>query len=435
MAMLTAKRVEKLIRVGGVSKTSEDAPRGTGRLMLWVRGERAEWYFRYFIQGKDRNMKLGNASGDGSLSLAEARKKVDPFRNLLLEGKDPKVEIERQEQARQARARQDAERGSVEQLFQEYVDDLKRRGKGSWQAVERALLTGRYAVVDELGAERKAADVTGRDIKAILRKTYDRGAKAMAAHLRAYLHGAFKYGLTHELDYTRTGQDVAFSLEINPVSAIPVDREAKNVGQRVLSTEEIKEVWNTMGKHGATDPVWNAIKLIFATGGQRVGEVLGIRREELDFMNKVWNLPGERTKNGRDHPIPLTDLALEIIGEALDDSKSDLVFPNSRNPSQPMPVATMGRAVARYCEKAEQTYWTPRDIRRTVRTMLAENREPGWRLDVLLNHGTTVGVGEKHYEKAQRLKDKTITMTKWDKLLLKALGREQSKVIKIAQSR
>lgn len=61
--------------------------------------------------------------------------------------------------------------------------------------------------------------------------------------------------------------------------------------------------------------------------------------------------------------------------------------------------------------------------------MLADHGEPGYRLDIHLNHGTTVGVGEKHYEHAQRLADKAKTMSVWDGILCHILGLRAGKVV------
>jgi integrase len=45
----------------------------------------------------------------------------------------------------------------------------------------------------------------------------------------------------------------------------------------------------------------------------RTGETLGARPEEFDFENKVWTVPAERMKAGREHRVPLTDAAIAIV--------------------------------------------------------------------------------------------------------------------------
>ena len=43
-------------------------------------------------------------------------------------------------------------------------------------------------------------------------------------------------------------------------------------------------------------------------------------RAELDLDHKLWSLPGARTKNKFPHTVPLSDLALTLIREALADA-------------------------------------------------------------------------------------------------------------------
>lgn len=422
----TTKSIEKIITARQDRIVTEDAPKGSGKLALRVRGNLAEWMFLYYTRiGQRRFIKLGNAT----MSLAEARAAVEPYRKDVLAGLDPKVEAEKRLEREQREVKRRSERGTVEELFAEYVDDLRRRGKSSWPTVNRALLVGRYAAVDLLGPDRKAADITALDIKTVLRQFYARGAKSMAHHLRGYLESAFQYGIKHENDYTRTGQDILFAIEANPVKSVPVDKEARQVGERVLTPEEINRAWYDMPRYGATEPIHRAIQMILAVGGQRVREICEARVEEFDLGRRLWTIPKTRTKNGRQHVVPLTDLAAGLVAGLLDGNVTEFLFPNGRDPERPMTFPALGQAVTRYCKRAGVEHWTPRDIRRTCRTMLADHGEPGYRLDVFLNHGTTVGVGEKHYEHAQRLADKAVTMSKWDAILSKLLGLRPGKVL------
>lgn len=48
----------------------------------------------------------------------------------------------------------------------------------------------------------------------------------------------------------------------------------------------------------------------------RSGEVRGARWEEFDLERRVWTIPAERTKTGREHRVPLSGRALEVLYEA-----------------------------------------------------------------------------------------------------------------------
>ena len=47
----------------------------------------------------------------------------------------------------------------------------------------------------------------------------------------------------------------------------------------------------------------------------RTGEVIGARWEEIDVARRLWAVPAERMKAGREHRVPLSDRAVEIIAE------------------------------------------------------------------------------------------------------------------------
>ncbi|WP_319544222.1 tyrosine-type recombinase/integrase [uncultured Pseudodesulfovibrio sp.] len=434
----TASQVKKFINEGIRQPTlkpflcTEPAPRGSGRLVLRVRGCVAEWLFRFNYGGKRKMMKLGNAAGKADMTLAEAREAVMPCRRLLLDGLDPQAVRNREKKKRKMQERINAERGTVKQLFEYYIEDMKGRGASSWAQVEYGLLTGKYAAVNELGKGTKAAEVSKEDLIFLIKKIYKRGANSMAEKMRLYLHGAYQCAINNENSPKRGSMSFNFKLDGNPAGDIPADPDARGVGQRVLSKDEVKAAWNDMQEHGVSKPVHNALRLIIATGGQRVREVVEARIDEFDLEGRVWRMPGGRVKNGKDHHVPLSDRAIGIIRESICDGESLYLFPSFVDLDKPIRFTSLGRAVRRFLELTEGEHWTPRDLRRTARSMLAEAGEPGYRLNVHFNHGRTEGVGEKHYEHTQRMPDKMKVLVRWDALLNSILGEEErAKVLKI----
>ena len=67
----------------------------------------------------------------------------------------------------------------------------------------------------------------------------------------------------------------------------------------------------------------------------RSGEVLGARWEEIDLETKVWTVPPERMKGGREHRVPLSERAMVILIELHGARISDFVFPGFK-PGQPL---------------------------------------------------------------------------------------------------
>ncbi|WP_390679626.1 tyrosine-type recombinase/integrase [Burkholderia anthina] len=62
----------------------------------------------------------------------------------------------------------------------------------------------------------------------------------------------------------------------------------------------------------------------------RTNEVRFARSEEFDLDNRVWSIPGERTKSGRPLRVPLCDRAVEIVRAALPRAKYGYLFPGCK---------------------------------------------------------------------------------------------------------
>jgi integrase len=64
----------------------------------------------------------------------------------------------------------------------------------------------------------------------------------------------------------------------------------------------------------------------------RSGEALGARWSEIDLTERVWSVPAERMKGGREHRVPLSDRAVETLEEmqASRDVEGDFVFPGGQ---------------------------------------------------------------------------------------------------------
>lgn len=348
---------------------------------------------QYYLQGKRRFYRIGAYP---ALSLAEARVKARDVRGQLERGEDPK-----------ARARPTTRAGTVEELAEHYVDRLKSSGKASWGEVQRAF---KNDVLPLIG-DKPAADVSPADVRDLLYAAIQRGAPTYANRLRSYLHAAFRAGIRHDNDPRAMGSALRFNIARNPAEDVPSNPDAEKALDRALSWDEIKLVWDAPELSTVQRL---AIRLILATGGQRPGEVVGAPVEEFDFDGRVWEL--RRTKNGRLHLIPLSDMALEIISELRG------IFPNSRwlfparnsaSAKSPWHETSMSHIVKKYCDAAGVTPWTPRDLRRTVKTRMGEIGVSLQIRNHLQNHALQGDVATKHYDRYDYMNEKRQAMELW----------------------
>ena len=140
--------------------------------------------------------------------------------------------------------------------------------------------------------------------------------------------------------------------------------------------------------------------------------------------------PCRSFKKKREHVTPLTARASELVTSLMELAEGvEYLIPNARDSHRPAPFCSIGRAITRFVQREELKHFTPRDLRRTARTLLAESGVEDHKLDRHLNHGLS-GVGQRHYDRSQHMTDKLSVMSAWDALLDKALNRPQrAKVI------
>lgn len=63
----------------------------------------------------------------------------------------------------------------------------------------------------------------------------------------------------------------------------------------------------------------------------RTGEALGVKWPEINFSSAIWTVPAARMKSGREHRVPLSPRALEILDGLNHQRRSDFVFPGLKS--------------------------------------------------------------------------------------------------------
>jgi integrase len=73
-----------------------------------------------------------------------------------------------------------------------------------------------------------------------------------------------------------------------------------------------------------------ALEFIILTAA-RSAEVLGAKWGEIDMANRVWTIPGDRMKAGKEHRVPLSGAAITLLQPLSDARSSEYVFPGNAN--------------------------------------------------------------------------------------------------------
>jgi len=198
-------------------------------------------------------------------------------------------------------------------------------------------------------------------------------------------------------------------LDHNPIDGLKGPSTSKP-RTRVLTDAETKAVWHSLYK--LRPDVGRVVRFCLATG-QRVGEVVGLSPTELDLDRGVWRIPAARSKNGHPHSVPLTELALTIISEAITHNTEAAERRRSHLMQNGDPIFGVSRnAVSDIIWRYGQTNgerWTAHDLRRTALTGMAQLGVSPIVIANVANHrsvskaGVTLGIYIQHgYEREKR---------------------------------
>jgi integrase len=150
---------------------------------------------------------------------------------------------------------------------------------------------------------------------------------------------------------------------------------------------------------------------------------------ELDLADKDdawWVIPKDRTKNGLPHRVPLTQLALDVLSEALEASgDSEYVFPSGKTEGAIRPDAVT-KQLQRTCRKMAPKIegLGPHDIRRTIGTTLRKMGVSVEDRSYVFNHisGAKAKVTSWNYDAGEHDDEKRRALQLWQLELKRIVG-------------
>ncbi len=194
----------------------------------------------------------------------------------------------------------------------------------------------------------------------------------------------------------------------------------------MLSDAEIAKLWPAFGELGY--PFGDACKLLLLTGGRRA-EIGGMKWSEIE--GDKWTLPGERTKNGNPHLVPLSSITREILDGLPRMDGLDLVFTGPGGKS----ISQWSRPKEKLDALSGVTGWRLHDLRRTLVTGMNEalNIEPHV-IEAVVNHqsGTAKAGVAGIYNRAQYIKQRRVALESWAKHVMGIVsGAAESNVVSL----
>jgi integrase len=372
-------------------------------LRHWPGGERT-FVVRYQRAGKPGHVTLGNYP---ALSLEAAHDEHAAVRRQLSRGLDPIEQRERDRRAAEIQAgkRKQVEAVTIRNVIAEFAWHHARPHRKRPREAVRLL----RAHFETALAGKPAQDITKRDLVEIIDRVIARGSNVMANRLRDLAAQVFAFAAERDL----IPNSPAAGLRRKPGGA----EQSK---EQSLARGEIATFWHRLDapETKISEQVRLALKLILVTA-QRPGEIAGARALEFDLNERMWVIPAERAKNEREHYVPLSDLAIELIDELRTLAKGrPYLLPSVHKklkPDEPISERALSRALKNNHSEGKHTTlfgiepFTPHDLRRTAGTHLTSLGIPRLHVMKLLNHSdneTTAIYDRHHYwpEKQQAVK-------------------------------
>jgi integrase len=293
---------------------------GQGLYLFVAKNGSRLWRFDYRFDGKRLTMSIG-AYPD--VTLVEARDARDAARKQLRAGLDP------MEERKVAHRTMQVARAST---FGLVADELLAK----LELEKRAAITleKRRWLLKELAADlsdRPVAAITPAEILAVLRAIESKGHLETARRLRASI-----------------GQVMRLAVATNRASADPTPAlrgaiAAPKVTHRAAITDKEGAGRLMVAVQSYDRHIVRAAMQIMAYCFPRPGECRMARWGEIDFDEKIWTIPAERTKMRREHKIPLSRQALATFRDLhnLTGLESQLCFPGQRAFDRPISENTI----------------------------------------------------------------------------------------------
>jgi integrase len=294
---LTARKIE-------TAKAGKYSDGGNLYLIVSDTGTR-KWVLRFTWRGKAREMGLGTPA---SVTLAAAREKAANARRMIGQGLDPIQERKRTggvptfgEMADQVCESLSAGFRNAKHRAQ-WKSTLTSYAAPIWNKSVDTILTD-----DVLAALRSiwtTKPETASRVRGRIEKVLD------AAKAKGYRQGENPARWRGHLDHLLPKQS---KLTRGHHAAMPYEHVASFVG-RLRESDSLAA---------------RALELTILTAA-RSGEILGMRWSEINLDEKVWTLPPDRMKAGREHRVPLSERAVAILQQLAEIRTGDFVLPGQR---------------------------------------------------------------------------------------------------------
>ncbi|WP_247869542.1 site-specific integrase [Herbaspirillum sp. ST 5-3] len=257
------------------------------------------WILRFMLNKRAREMGIGAYP---LYSLSEARERAKKYRQLVKDGIDP---IEHRKAEREKNLMATAQRRTFEECAHEYQKLHASGWKNAKHASQWVNTLATYAF-PEFG-KKDISDVSKADVLRALEPIWATKPET-ASRVRQRIRAVLDWAAAR--DYRR-GHDPHIWDQIS--QSLPKTKDIKKSKHfAACPYTGIYDALTSIKNSNAGETVKHAFEFIILAAA-RSGEVRGAQWAEIDFEEKKWTIPAERMKAKREHRVPLSPRAIEIL--------------------------------------------------------------------------------------------------------------------------
>jgi integrase len=298
------------------AKPGRHADGGGLHLLVKESGARS-WVYRFMLNGKSRDVGVGAAAGPEAISLADARDAAAALRLKVKAGTDPLEERQRKA-AEVLAAAQAAKVAGI--TFKAVAEDYIAANEGSWrnnkhrQQWKNTLATYVYPVIGELPVAEVATAHVLKIIEPIWKDKAETASR-VRGRMETILDAAKARGYRQGENPARWRGHIA--------QILPARSRLTRGHHKAMSYEAIPDFVGKLRKREAVAALALEFSILTAA---RTGEVIGATWDEVDLGKAIWTIPAARMKAGKEHRVPLSPRAVEIL-KATQELRKDWLFP------------------------------------------------------------------------------------------------------------
>lgn len=272
------------------------------------------WAFRYRSRVTGKPVEMGLGSLD-TVTLAKAREKATAYRVMLSDGLDPKTVVQAKVVALKVVA---AKAMTFDEAAASYIATMKPGWKNEKHGDQWTNTLATY--VSPIIGSLPIASIDMALVEKVLDPIWTVKTET-ASRVRQRMEAVLAWATVKEY---RTGDNPArWTNNLDKVYPAPA-KVQKSTSQPALHYSRIGAFMEALRQQVGTAPL--ALEFAILTAA-RSEEVIGATPGEFDVERALWTIPAERMKADKEHVVPLSPRALEIVQAMLQDNKTGWLFP------------------------------------------------------------------------------------------------------------